>query len=392
MVSIVRFVPAAALLVLAGISLPSDLPAQTQLVSSNYFPAELEFKELQKIRSTKSAKDSAAIADVKEAPLFAEAGFLNYERRIYLTETGTDLAIEVLTARDQKAAYSLLTLLRNGDLAAGPPGDSFWAGNSSLIFAKGAFWTRIHGAGSPDLLRRIALSVSNRIGAREHSIPALVSRFPQGGLDSNTIRYFLGPISLESYGTEILEIRPALGPEMELAQARYHRNGQAGILSLISFPTGQAAESYFDGLSRPGGSAARKVPGRSYGKRVGPIVGVLEGDFDPAEADAILRELKFSYSIRWIYDKNNRDSRTVWGVPVGILGTVVRSLLLTALLCGLSIFFGVGMAAFRLFLRSYAPNNPLDRPERTEIIRLRLNEGPSKSDSSSLEAGTKPNS
>ena len=62
------------------------------------------------------------------------------------------------------------------------------------------------------------------------------------------------------------------------------------------------------------------------------------------------------------------------GIPVGILGTVVRSLVLTGLLCGLSIIAGAGIATFRLLLRKYAPNNYLDRPERTEIIRLKIDE------------------
>ncbi len=379
MVSKAKWALNTAIFVLFAFSASAVVVAQTELVSRNYFPAELEFKELQKVFSEESGGNGAALAGVKEAPIFAEAGFLHYAKRTYLTDTGSNLSIEVLTAKDEKAAYSLLTLLRNANMAVGPPGDAFAAGDEGLIFAKGPFWVHIGGQAPADLFRRIAISVSNRIGAREHSIPALVSRLPQPGLDSNTVRYFLGPISVESYGSGILGTRLAMGPEMELAQARYSQSGQAGTLSLVGFPTSQAAESYFDGLSLPDGSGARNEPKRSYARRVGPIVGILEGGFDATAAGEILRQLKFSYSIRWIYDKNNRSSATVWGVPVGILGTVVRSLMLTALLCGMSLLIGVGMAAFRLFLRGYAPNNFLDRPERTEIIRLRLNEGSTRS-------------
>ena len=359
----------------------ADAVAQTELVSGSYFPAELEFKELPKVFSEESGDNGAALAGLKEAPIFAEAGFLHYTKRTYVTDTGSNLSIEVLTARDEKAAYSLLTLLRDANISVGPPGDAFAASEKRLIFASGPFWVRIGGQAPADLFRRIAVSVSNRIGTREHSIPSLVSRLPQQGLDSSTVRYFLGPISVESYGSGIPRTRLAMGPEMELAQAQYSQAGQMGTLSLIGFPTSQAAESYFDSLSLPDGSGARDEPRRSYARRVGPIVGILEGGFDATAAGAILRQLKFSYSIRWIYDKNNRSSATVWGVPVGILGTVVRSLLLTALLCGMSLLLGVGLATFRLFLRGYAPNNFLDRPERTEMIRLRLNEGSTRSPS-----------
>jgi ABC-type phosphate transport system permease subunit len=112
----------------------------------------------------------------------------------------------------------------------------------------------------------------------------------------------------------------------------------------------------------------------TYARRAGPLVAILEGTFEPEQADKILGSLEFQYSIRWIYDKNNRSSATVWGVPVGLLGTVVRSLAFVALLCVASVLLGLGMAVFRILLREYAPNNILDRPERTEMIRLKLDE------------------
>jgi hypothetical protein len=144
-------------------------------------------------------------------------------------------------------------------------------------------------------------------------------------------------------------------------------------LTLLGFATGQLAEDFFDSL--PGPQIRKPAGGSStFAKRVGPLVGILEGTFEPEEADKILGSLEFQYSIRWIFDKNNRSSATVWGVPVSLLGTVVRSLVLTALLCVASLFAGFGIAVFRILLRGYAPNNILDRPERTEIIRLKLDE------------------
>jgi hypothetical protein len=357
----------------------------------NYFPAELEFKELRTIRSEQSGEEGAIPVDAREASLFAEAGFLHYAKRVYVTDVGADLTIEVLTAKDEKSAYSLLTLLRESEIRPGPPGDSVAANDQGLMFSRGAFWVRVRGKVPADLHRRVALSVSNRIGPREKSIPLLISRFPKDGLDASSLRYFLGPIALGTYSVNILGSRPDFGPETEIAQARYSQGGESGSLSLISFPTNQAAESYFNSVSPRDEPSRGNGSPRSYAKRVGPIVGVLEGQFDPAAADKILRPLQFSYSIRWIYDKNNRNAATIWGVPVGILGTVVRSLLLTALLCGLSLLLGIGMAAFRVLLRGYAPNNFLDRPERTEIIRLRLDEARSSSNPLAPHSGTNSN-
>ena len=376
MASTPKWILTAALLASCGLPFAAHATAQTQLVSSDYFPAELEFKELRTVNMDKSGDGAAALADSKEAPIFAEAGFLHYARRTYGTESGSELTIEILTAKDEKAAYSLLTLLRSSKILPGPPGDSYAESDSGLVFARGSYWVRIIGNSPGDLCRRIAISVSNRIGARKRAAAPLIARFPQAGLDPDSVRYFLGPISLGTYGTAIPGSGRVFGPEMEIAQAKYAQGTTSGLLSLISFPTSQAAELYFDSLSSSSNREASKQTGKEYAKRAGPVVGILQGGFDPAAASNILQQLKYTYSITWIYSKNEHNSATVWGVPVGILGTVVRSIALTALLCGLSIFLGVGMAVFRVFLRGYAPNNFLDNPERTEMIRLRLNDGP----------------
>ncbi len=376
-----------ALLTFWGFPSAEHAAAQTQLVSGDYFPAELEFKELRTVNKDKSGDGATALADNSEAPIFAEAGFLHYARRSYTTESGTELTIEVLTAKDEKAAYSLLTLLRSSKILPGPPGDSYAEGNSGLVFARGSYWVRIVGNSPVDLYHRIAISVSNRIGSRKRAAAALISRFPQAGLDPDSVRYFLGPIALGTYGTAILGSGRVFGPELEIAQANYAQGSASGLLSLISFPTSQAAESFFDGFSSSSNREPAKQAVREYAKRAGPVVGILQGGFDPAGANEILQQLKYTYSITWIYNKNEHNSATLWGVPVGILGTVVRSIALTALLCGLSIFLGVSMAMFRVFLRGYAPNNFLDKPERTEMIRLRLNEGPIPPASSSSKAG-----
>jgi hypothetical protein len=160
---------------------------------------------------------------------------------------------------------------------------------------------------------------------------------------------------------------------MEVAQAAYTAAEKQGILTIISFPTTELSEEYFDAVaaiyadSRPSGEGF-------YSKRAGPILGYVSGSLDAGAAEELLRSIEYKYSVKWIFDKKNRGSRTVWGIPVPILGTVVRSLLFTALLCGISLVAGIAFATFRVLLRGYAPNNILDRPERTEIIRLKIDE------------------
>ncbi len=388
MALISRVVLGVTILTLFGIPSIQGAAAQTQFVGRDYFPAEQEFKELQKVIPGKSGEGIAALPDSEEAPILAEAGFLRYERRTYATESGSELSIEVLAGKDEKAAYSLLTIFRQSAIAPGPPGDAFAASAHGLIFARGRFWVRITGSAPPDLYRRIALSVSNRIGERKSSIPPLVTHLPQAGLEAGSVRYFLGPIALRSYGTRILDTATDFGPETEVAQANYEQAGASGVLSIIGFPTSRAADSFFESLPAHAVPSEPARSDRQYAKRVGPLVAILQGSFEPPAANEILGALKYTYSITWIYDKNDRNGKTIWGVPAGLLGTVVRSLLLVALLCVSSVILGAGMAAFRVFLRGYAPNNFLDNPERTGMIRLQLNDGPIPPASSSQKTRT----
>jgi len=355
---------------LLGFWAAATAAAQIELVSDNYFPADLEFRELQKITLEESFDDSSPLAKIDGGHLFLDVGFDKYARRVYSTANSGSLSIEVVTLKDSRAAYSVLTLLRKSSIQDGPPGDAFAAAGDSVCFAQGSKWVRIQGRGTPkDLVRLVANSTSHRIGLGRKKAPSLISHLPRMGYDASSLRYFPGAKSYESYYGTSADGYLKLGTDMEIAQARYALENRAGLLSLLNFPTPQVAEEYFAGLA--GRKSAQTNGAQVYAKRAGPIVAILEGTFNPATADRILSSIKFSYSIRWIYEKRNKPV-TIWGVPAGILGTVVKSLLFVALLCVISIGAGVSFAIFRFVLREYAPKNILDRPERTEITRLRL--------------------
>ena len=356
----------------AFLFLPVAAAAQAEFVGRDFFPAEFEFKELGQTRTDLSLDDGSAISTVERGELFVEAGCLRFQSRTFALVNGGSLSIEIATLKDGKGAYSLLTLLRPAPVHEGPPGQYLSEDSDELIFAQGNYWVRVR-AEDLELTKRVATSVSNRIGVRESCLPPLVKRMPEAGFDPASLRYMLGPKSFQAFGKEGRGFRFQPAPDLEVAQAQYAEWGRTGELTLLGFATGQLAEDFFDSL--PGPQIRKPAGGSStFAKRVGPLVGILEGTFEPEEADKILGSLEFQYSIRWIFDKNNRSSATVWGVPVSLLGTVVRSLALTALLCVASLFAGFGIAVFRILLRGYAPNNILDRPERTEIIRLKLDE------------------
>jgi hypothetical protein len=359
-------IPLLGLAVIVGVAV-----AQTQFIGTTNFPAELEFNELHEIKSDIVITDDSALAKVPDGKLFIQAGFSKYLSRSYALPNKQMFVIEDVMLKDSRTAYSLVTLLRKSELLPGPPGDVYSIKGNSLLFAKGGHFIRMEdGSSSIDLLERVATSISNRVGPSDQTQPILIKHLPNNGMEPSTLRYFLGPLSSAAFTPTINGKGFKSESDIDVAQADYKIGNQQGTLSLINFPTIQLAEDYFDNSSGSNSLDGRYV----FLKRAGPLVGVLEGSFDRTNATSILKPVEYKYSVRWIYDKNNRSTGAVMGIPVGILGTVVRSIVLTMLLCGVSLLAGAGIAIFRLLLRKYAPNNYLDRPERTELIRLKIDE------------------
>jgi hypothetical protein len=348
----------------------SPATAQIELVSGDYFPAELEFAELQKVLSSERFEDPARLATIENGSLLSDVGFSRYAKRVYSVGNKGSLSVEIITLLDARAAFSLSTLLRSGDLQDGPPGYLFTSAPDGILFCQGRIWVRIQGHGTAeDLPKRIAISVSNRIGPVRPKPPSLVSHMPKQGYDRSTLRYYPGIKAYAAYSRNAGGIQLHFDDiDAEIAQARYTLDNRTGTLSLLSFPTQEVAEEYFAGLAR---KPDAQDGNRSYAKRAGPIVGILKGPFDAGTADKILRSIQYSYSIQWVYEKGNKP-KTVWGVPAGILGTVVKSLFFVAILFGLSILIGICFAATRAILRRRAPKRPPDQPDPTEITRLRM--------------------
>ncbi len=341
--------------------------SQTQLVGGSFFPAESEFRELKAIHGERDLNTPAELAKLEHGRVLREAGLTRLAERSYVLSDARTLSIEVMTLADARGAYSLLTLLRKADIQAGPPGNYFASAPETLVFVSGDYCVRIRTDEVGELAHRVAVSVSNRIGVREPNLPMLVRHFPRDSYDPATVRYLLGPQALASFGTPVMGGHLRVPPDVEIAQADCAVEGQTGTMTLLSFQTIPLAEEYFGSI----GGASGETPSATslYTRQTGPLVGILEGNFTPQVADKTLGSIRFSYSIKWIFDRNQQRSGTIWGVPVKVLGTVVRSLLFTMLLCLMSVVAGTIIAFGRIYVRRH-----WGRSDDEGYIRLKINE------------------
>jgi hypothetical protein len=339
--------------------------ARAQMPSDDLFPSHTDFPELH-LKSDVLPEDAMSLLAPEENRLFEDVGFESYARQMYTFGDSGLLAIEIVSLKDFRAAYSLLTLLRNSNIQTGPPGDAFTMEADVIRFAKKKEWVRIHGSGIQQaLLKRIALFVSNRLGEEEQSIPLLVTLLPKTGLDSSSLRYFPGLKSFKTYSgkSEKLPILK-LNTDMEIVQARYSLENHTGTLSLLYFPTSPVAEECFEEFAFL--QYAENISSTVYARRIGPIIALLDGNFDPRSSGRILGAIHHRYSISWL----DEDKPIEWGVPVYILSTAIKSLFLVVLLCGVSMVAGAGYAIFRFILRGRTSRDPSDR--KSEITQLRM--------------------
>jgi hypothetical protein len=351
------------------LGLYSPLMSQVKAASQGYFPSDQEFPELQKITSEEAFNNAARLSRIEDGPLIETVGFDKYDRRQYSLKDSGILTIEVVTLIDFRASYSLLTLLRSGNIQTGSPGDFFTSASDGIRFTQGRHWVRIQSKSAPEgLVRRVAISISNRIGPRQSSPPSLLSHFPKPGFDASGLRYFPSMSSFEIYaGSDARSFH--ISSDAEIALARYVVDNQPGLVFLLKFPTIQMAEEYFTDMA--GLISLQKGADKLYAKRAGPIVGILKGPQSPESADKILSSLRYRYSVSWIFEKRNRTT-IIWGIPVRILGTVVKSLFFVALLCVISVIAGACFAVLRFAIRNHFTKNAPDQPEQADILRLRL--------------------
>jgi len=343
--------------------------AQVEFVTDNYFPADQEFIELQSIISEKLFSDPALLSKIDNGQLIADVGFKDYAQQEYAVRDSGRVLIEIVTLIDYRAAFSLLSLLRSSNIHEDAFGDAYTVMPGNILFCHGKRWVRIYGPNiSEALLRRIATSVSNRMGVPRRKFPSLISYLPEDGLQPDSLKYFPGIKTFETFHSSSSEGSLAHRFEMEIARAHYTGVNVSGKLSLLKFPTTDLAEDYFSYLSSPEFDATGD---RTFFNMSGPLLSVLEGSFHSKVARKILDSIQYGYSVQWIRD-NQAQHTIVWGIPVHILNVTVYSFFLVLMLCTFSILTGGVFGSLRLLLRRFVPKNPLDNPERTEITRLKL--------------------
>ncbi len=338
----------------------------------------------------------AAKPEVHDAAAWKEFGWERGADANY-TRGGDGLAVRVLKFQDATGAYGAFTLRRSAGMARLRIGTTKHArsalarsghsrGRHAKARAVATPLTHFNGAHAGnrflfwkgDLLveANFARTVPDEVrvvNRLERALPAtlgpkgippnLPEQLPREGLDTASVQYAIGPVAYRQEGGVLPAQVMDFNDDAEVVRARYGK----GTLTLISYPTPEIAvarAAAIGGVIKSGG-----VPGPRAGQRVkraGPLVAMTSGDLTRAQAEALLKQVRFEGTVA--LDQLKPQESEVAKTAQLLLGIAMLTLILggTAILLGF--FLGGGRALYRV-LRGKPASSVLDE----EFIKLNLN-------------------
>ena len=290
---------------------------------------------------------------------------------------GNAATVSAVQFEDATGAYSAFTLLRTPQMHACAAGNSlgvdcsvsagkllFWQGNTIVsIVASG---TRPVSASSfNELVGMLPKPVGSK-GAH----PLLPTRLPQEGLEKESLRYAVGPLTYAAGGGQLLASVIDFSKSPELLTSHYSGRAGRGVLTTIFYPTPAIAGDRMRAMQAAlkGGTLPETfTAGSPQAARSGPIVALASSGFTAKEASKIVNGVKYEAAITWNKPEGYMEQFKVSNAA----SVMVQIMIFVLVMCGaalvLGIVFGGGRAAFRR-----ARGKPASSLEDMEFISLGL--------------------
>jgi hypothetical protein len=295
-----------------------------------------------------------------DAPVLVEDGIRRYERGIVqspvahgattnsTTPSGT---VTVYQFDDATGAYAAYSYLRKSG------GDHVTLSGVSVVVSN----LKLYPESAAALLKTVQVGLP-KVGGTKGLPPLLPTYLPAKGLQRDTVKYALGPVSYQAMGATLPPEIIGFDKAAEVVTAKYE--GGKGTLTMLLYPTPQIAGDHgrqIETEMNREGAAAGTVKLR----REGPLVLLTTGAWKPAEAQEMVENIHLRNQLTW-----NKP------MPLEFHSEVRKTVsLLTSILvfCGLgslaavvlALFFGGARAAIRVMQGKPAATEP-------EFLRIDL--------------------
>jgi hypothetical protein len=323
-------------------------------------------------------------ADPTNAALLKEYGFKDFAGGTYSRADGRKLKIKAARFEDASGAYGAFTFYKMPQMLNERIGDQGASLNERVLFYRGnilvdAVFQQLSAMSAAEL-RELADALP-RPGGSIANLPALPAYLPEESSIKNTEKYVVGPLALEATGAPLPVKYVDFSKGAEVVLGGYNLSGARATLMLISYPTPQIADTQLKQIESA--QQAHQLDSIVTAKRTGPILVLASGSISSGDAKSLVADVNYDADVTW-------NERTNFTRRDNAANLIVGVILLSAIVCGISIVAGIAFGGFRLAIKRLLPGKVFDRPEDVEFITLHLSdrtEKPSQSGvSSSINA------
>ena len=335
-------------------------------------PAPLLPEHFGEWQASGPADNSLALADNVAKELIVD----RRDAKKYEAE-GNAAVVSAVQFADATGAYSAFTLLRTLEMRACGSANSlgsdcsvsagkllFWQGNTLVQIAPAG--TKPISAGS---FNELVGMLPKPVGAKA-AHPLLPTRLPPDGLQKDSLRYAVGPLTYAAGGGQIPASIIDFSKSPEILTARYSGRNGHGVLTTIFYPTPaiagdrmRAMEQAVKDRSLP----AAFLAGDPQAARSGPIVALASSGFSAKEAAKIAGGIKYEAAVTWNKPEGYMDQFKITNAA----SVMVQIIIFVMVMCGAALVLGVVLGGGRAAYRR-ARGKPISSIDDMEIISLDL--------------------
>jgi hypothetical protein len=310
-----------------------------------------------------------ATADPVNRPVLEEYGFRDFQAGTYTREDGRKLSLKAARFADASGAFGAFTYYQTRPMLEEKIGDQAGSLNERVLFYRGnilidAVFERLSAMSAAEL-RELAATLPLPAG-ETRNLPVLHAYLPRPSFIRNSIKYVLGPATLERLNSPISADLVDFSRGAEVVLGNYNASGGEATLMLISYPTPQIAADQLRRIEAAFGNPGRNAA-PTYEKRTGPIVVVAQGPLSVSEAKSLLASVNYDANVTW-------NENTFFTKKDNLANLLVNVIILCFIIVGFALVVGIAFGGVRILAKRILPERVFDRPQDVEFISLHLSE------------------
>jgi len=317
-----------------------------------------------------------ASADPVNRSVLEEYGFREFQAATYTRDDGRKLTLKAARFADASGAFGAFTYYQTPPMLVEKIGDQAASLNERVLFYRGnilvdAVFERLSAMSAAEL-RELAAGLPLPPG-ETRSLPVLHAYLPRPSSVKNSVRYVLGPVTLERVKSPISAELVDFSRGAEVVLGNYNASGGEATLMLISYPTPQIAADHLRKIEAAYPQNRQPSPASDgneepmYEKRTGPIVVVAEGPLSVSEAKSLLASVNYDADVTW-------NENTLFSKKDNLANLLVNIIVLCFIIIGFALVVGIAFGGVRILAKRIFPERVFDRPQDVEFISLHLSE------------------